>query len=134
VPFSKHTRPLILYILLGIVSDIQLSQGLSPARFVKAVRAVIDFVFLSQLPAQTSDSLRALKQALQLFHDNKSIFIDLGIRENFNIPKLHSCRHYIPSIKLFGSTDNYNTQHTEYEGRTPTNDGLVRTPGEDSSP
>ena len=47
------------------------------------------------------------------FHDNKSIFVDLGIRENFNIPKLHSCCHYASSIKLFGTTDNYSTQFTE---------------------
>jgi hypothetical protein len=100
-------------ILLGIISDIHLCQGLDPARLLRAIRAIVDFVFLSQLPVHTSDSLRALKQALQLFHNNKSIFVDLGIHENFNIPKLHSCRHYVSSIKLFGTTDNYNTQHTE---------------------
>jgi hypothetical protein len=81
------------HILLGIVSEIQLHQGLDPACLLRAVRAIIDFIFLSQLPLQSSDLLHALRQALQLFHDNKSIFLDLGIRENFNIPKFHSCRH-----------------------------------------
>jgi hypothetical protein len=100
-------------VLLGVISDIHLHQGLDPARLLRAVRAIIDFIFISQLPVQSSKSLHALKQALQLFHDNKSIFVDLGIRENFNIPKLHACRHYISSFKLFGTADNYNTQHTE---------------------
>jgi hypothetical protein len=49
----------------------------------------------------------------QCFHDNKSIFVDLGVRDEFNLPKLHSCRHYAPYIKSFGTTDNYNTEYTE---------------------
>jgi hypothetical protein len=54
-----------------------------------------------------------MKTALDTFHDNKQIFIDLDIREQFNLPKLHACTHYITSIKLFGTTDNYDTQYTE---------------------
>ncbi|KAJ7301054.1 hypothetical protein DFH08DRAFT_724710, partial [Mycena albidolilacea] len=50
---------------------------------------------------------------LQRFHDNKSIFIDLGIRENFNIPKFHNISHYPMFIKLVGILDNCNTEHTE---------------------
>jgi len=44
---------------------------------------------------------------------NKTVFIDLGTREGFNIPKLHSMLHYASSITLFGTTDNYNTEQTE---------------------
>ncbi|KAH9017449.1 P-loop containing nucleoside triphosphate hydrolase protein [Lactarius hengduanensis] len=51
--------------------------------------------------------------ALQSFHDNKHIFVSLGIRDNFNIPKLHFAKHYCRSIKLFGTTDNFNTEYTE---------------------
>ena len=35
------------------------------------------------------------------------------MRSNFNLPKLHSLLHYVSSIKLFGTTDNYNTEYTE---------------------
>jgi hypothetical protein len=108
---KEHDK--VMRVLLGIISGIRLQQGLDPTRVLRAVRAIIDFILISQLPVQSSGSLRALKQALQRFHDNKSIFLDLGIRENFNIPKLHSCRHYVSSIKLFGTTDNYSTQYTE---------------------
>lgn len=41
------------------------------------------------------------------------IFVELGVRDDFNLPKLHSCAHYIMYIKLFGTTDNYNTEYTE---------------------
>ncbi|PIL30261.1 hypothetical protein GSI_07439 [Ganoderma sinense ZZ0214-1] len=54
-----------------------------------------------------------LTSSLQRFHANKAIIIDLGIRDHFHFPKLHSLDHYITSIKLFGTTDNYDTQHTE---------------------
>ncbi|KAJ7302587.1 hypothetical protein DFH08DRAFT_918911 [Mycena albidolilacea] len=45
--------------------------------------------------------------------DFKSIFVDLGIRTDFNLPELHRCEHYSPDIKLFGTSDNYNTEYTE---------------------
>ena len=54
-----------------------------------------------------------MQTALDAFHDNKQIFIDLDIQEQFNLPKLNACTHYIASIKLFGTTDNYDTQYTE---------------------
>ena len=48
-----------------------------------------------------------------MFHDNKTVFVELGIRKHFDIPKFHSLTHYASSIKLFGSTDNYNTEQSE---------------------
>ncbi|KAM5544385.1 hypothetical protein V8D89_002045 [Ganoderma adspersum] len=72
-----------------------------------------DFSYLAQYPAHTSDTLQQLHSALQHFHTNKAIFVDLDIREHFHIPKLHSFDHYLNSIKVFGMTDNYDTQHTE---------------------
>ncbi|KAM6489030.1 hypothetical protein JOM56_015520 [Amanita muscaria] len=92
-------------IILGVVSDIRLP--------VRAVRALLDFIFLSQLPAISMQDLKYMESSLKSFHENKAIFVDLGICDNFTIPKLHALEHYITSIQLFGSTDNYNTQHTE---------------------
>ena len=54
-----------------------------------------------------------MQEALDLFHANKDIFIDEGIREHFNISKLHSLIHYIDSIILFGSLDGFNSEHPE---------------------
>ncbi|KAJ7269176.1 hypothetical protein C8J57DRAFT_1066810 [Mycena rebaudengoi] len=99
--------------LLGIIIDIRLPDGLSSKRLVHAVRAVLDFVYLAQYPMHTTETLDLLEGARQRFHDNKSIFVDLGVRENFNLPKLHSWDHYGMYIRLFGTTDNYNTEYTE---------------------
>jgi hypothetical protein len=100
-------------VLLGVIADMQLLNSLDPARLIRAIRGLMDFIYLSQLPIHSTRTLRQLGDALAAFHFNKSIFIDLGIREHFNIPKLHACSHYVSSIKIYGTTDNYNTQATE---------------------
>ena len=33
---------------------------------------------------------------------------------HFNFPKLHSLPHYLESIRLLWTTDNYNTEATEH--------------------
>ncbi|KAJ7330270.1 hypothetical protein DFH08DRAFT_916532 [Mycena albidolilacea] len=99
--------------LLGIIIDVKLPGGLSPVRLVQAVRGILDFVYSAQYPMHTTETLEGLEDARMQFHRNKAIFVDLGIRDNFNLPKLHSCEHYVPNIKLFGTSDNYNTENTE---------------------
>ncbi|KAJ7133963.1 hypothetical protein C8R43DRAFT_1132985 [Mycena crocata] len=99
--------------LLSLIIDVQLPDGQSSAKLVAAVRGLLDFVYLAQYPMHTTQTLDHLENALQRFHDNKSIFVDLGIRDDFNLPKLHFCRHYTMYIKFFGTTDNYNTEYTE---------------------
>jgi hypothetical protein len=100
-------------ILLGLVVDIQLPNNLSNLRLIRAVRALLDFLYLAQYPVHTDETLELLEDSLIQFHENKDIFIDLGLRDSFNIPKLHFAEHYIMLIKLFGTTDNVNTQYTE---------------------
>ncbi|KIL54913.1 hypothetical protein M378DRAFT_91716, partial [Amanita muscaria Koide BX008] len=100
-------------IILGIISDIHLPNGFNSARLLRFVRAFLDFLFLAQLPVHSTTTLRLLAEALDRFHENKSILLHLEIRENFEIPKVHACAHYTSSIKLYGTTDNYNTQNTE---------------------
>ncbi|KAG2124671.1 hypothetical protein DEU56DRAFT_963354 [Suillus clintonianus] len=99
--------------LLGIIIDIRLPNNLNAGRLLRAVRGLLDFLYLAQYPCHSSETLELLHAALDTFHDNKGIFVDLGIRNNFNLPKLHAARHYPLMIMLFGTTDNYNTEYTE---------------------
>jgi len=62
----------------------------------------------------TDETLEVLEDALNQFHQNKYIFIDLGIHDNFNIPKLHFAMHYARLIKLYGMMDNFNTEYMEW--------------------
>ncbi|TEB31128.1 hypothetical protein FA13DRAFT_1791834 [Coprinellus micaceus] len=100
-------------ILLGLILEIRLPDGISNLPLLRAVRAILDFVFLAQYPVHTSHTLRLLEDALERFHSNKHVFVNLGIRDHFNIPKLHFASHYVRLIKLFGTTDNFNTEYTE---------------------
>ncbi|KAH9021194.1 hypothetical protein EDB85DRAFT_1872004, partial [Lactarius pseudohatsudake] len=105
-------------ILLGLIIELPLPSGGSPARVIRTVRALLDFLYLAQLPSHTTETLLRLEESLARFHNNKDVFVDLGVREHFKIPKLHSLLHYKSSITLFGSTaglttDNYNTEQTE---------------------
>ncbi len=103
----------ICRILLGLIIDMRLPNGLSSGPLVRAVRALMDFVYLAQYPIHSNESLSAMEDALQRFHDNKDTFIVLGICTDFNLPKLHFLRHYLLFIYRFGTTDNFNTEYTE---------------------
>lgn len=100
-------------ILLGLVMDLPVPDGHVSPRIIAVVRALLDFLYLAQFPTHSSSSIARLEDSISRFHNNKDIFIDLGIREHFNLPKIHSLIHYGPSIRLFGTTDNYNTEQTE---------------------
>ncbi|KAG0691813.1 Zn-finger domain-containing protein [Suillus ampliporus] len=61
--------------------------------------SVLDFIYYAQYHAHTSQTLDALQNTLDEFHTHKHIFTDLGVHDDFNIPKLHSMMHYVDSIK-----------------------------------
>ncbi|KAG2365216.1 hypothetical protein BDR07DRAFT_1470512 [Suillus spraguei] len=113
---GKHNQ--ICCFLLGIIIDTSLPHNMSSARLLHAVCGLLDFLYLAQYPSHTSETLVLLNEALDLFHDNKDIFIDLGIRNLFNLPKLHFTAHYAHMIRMFSTTDNYNTEYTEYAYRS----------------
>lgn len=100
-------------ILLGLVIDAPLQGGFSNVRLIRAVRSLLDFLYLAQYPIHTDETLVLLEDALEHFHNNKEIFIDLGIRDAFHIPKLHFATHYVDHVKLYGTLDNFNTEYTE---------------------
>ena len=100
-------------ILLGLVIDMRTPRGTSAVQVVRAVRGILDFLYIAQFPSQSEETLNLLVSSLSAFHENKEVFEELGIRDGFNIPKLHSMQHYAESIRNYGATDNYNTEYTE---------------------
>ncbi|KAI0629507.1 hypothetical protein C8Q77DRAFT_1065092 [Trametes polyzona] len=100
--------------LLGVVIDMDLPGGREATNeLVRACRALLDFMYMAQYPIHSSQTLSALAEALASFHENRQIFVTLGVRTGFNIPKFHSLVHYVNCIKLFGTTDNYSTETSE---------------------
>ena len=101
--------------LLGLVVDAPLPNGLSNARLLRCVRAIMDFSLLLPIPDsyRYNPGVNAGRPSID-FHTNKDIFIDLGVRDHFQHPKVHFFEPaYIDLITLFGTTDNFNTQYTE---------------------
>jgi len=77
------------------------------------VRALTDFIYYAQFQLHTSETLDAMQFCLDTFHLHKGVFIELGLREDFNIPKFHAMQHYINAIRTLGSADGYNTEFSE---------------------
>lgn len=79
------------------------AKGTNNGRVIVAAQSLLNFIYLAQLPCHTSDTLAQMRDALEEFHCNKPIFIENGIRSDFNIPKLHSLIHYVNSITGYGA-------------------------------
>lgn len=94
-------------IFLGVIA------GAAEERVIRAVRAVVDFISYARFEAHTETSLKKMDNAWSAIHETKKIFIELHIRENFNIPKFHSLSHYVSSIRSHGTLDGYNTESPE---------------------
>ena len=79
-------------------------------RGIRAFKALLDFIYLAQYPSHDDIILGYMEEALDQWKECSNWFIKNGIREHFNIPKLHSLFHYIHCIWDFGATDNYKTE------------------------
>ncbi|KAJ7757871.1 hypothetical protein B0H14DRAFT_3598556 [Mycena olivaceomarginata] len=101
---SGKERKAMARILLGCL------VGKIPAKGIRACRAILDFIYLSQYTTHDDGTLDTLRNALKAWHQNRDFFISATVRKDFNIPKFHSLLHYVESIEYFGTTDNYNTE------------------------
>lgn len=106
----------ICRILLGIVVEMRIQPGESVSasnKVTRAVRGLLDFVYLARYPIHTSQTLDNLDQALAEFRKNVQVFVGLGVRSHFNIPKFHVIGHYRHFAEQLGTADNSNMEYTE---------------------
>ncbi|KAF8951861.1 hypothetical protein BDZ97DRAFT_2004777 [Flammula alnicola] len=94
-------------VFLGVLA------GATDTRVLQAVRGVLDFTYYAHFETHCDETLAQLDEAWRRFHENKEIFEELGIREHFNISKLHNIKHYLDSIRSLGTADGFNTEGTE---------------------
>ena len=104
---GRENRDLERNILTAIVGN----ESATP-RIIKALRAMLDFIFKAQFPMHSDTTLESMKVNLQAFWDNVDAFHNNGARiiEHFNIPKFHILHHYIQNIRNLGTADNYSTE------------------------
>ena len=102
-PERKQMAKILLGCLIGSI----------PKEGILAITAILDFIYIAQYSAHDDTTLGYLQDALDDFQRNRGYFIVVKIRKDFNIPKFHSLLHYVESIKMFGTTNNYNTEMFE---------------------
>ena len=94
-------------IFLGVIA------GAVDEQVIQVARAVVDFISYARFEAHTESSLEKMDRAWSAIHENKKIFVELGIHERFNIPKFHSLIHYVSAIRSHGALDGYNSESPE---------------------
>ncbi|KAF9039653.1 hypothetical protein BDZ89DRAFT_1035280 [Hymenopellis radicata] len=70
---------------------------------VQAFVAFMDFCYLVRRTDFTEDTLAEIDAAVEHFHDYREIFIETGVRDNFNLPHQHAISHYWQNIVDFGA-------------------------------
>lgn len=66
---AKEIEKVLLVLLVGCVDS----------SVIRAVRPLLDFVYLAQYPTHSDTTLARMQDALNRFHANKHIFVELGI-------------------------------------------------------
>ncbi|KAH9830310.1 uncharacterized protein C8Q71DRAFT_817709 [Rhodofomes roseus] len=84
-----------------------------PRRVVAAIRSLMDFIYLAHYPIHSTSSLGNMRRALEDLHRHKQVFVELGLRMDFNIPKVHWLEHYVVSIIRVGSCAGFSTDISE---------------------
>jgi hypothetical protein len=105
-----------------------------PNDAIRAVRGLLDFIYLARYPSHDDTTLGYMKDALDVWRKNREVFVRLGIHKDFIIPKFHSLLHYIDTIRLFGTTDNYNSELFERLHIDFAKDGWRHSNGRDAFP
>lgn len=84
-----------------------------PAEMLRALRAFLDFCYIARRNVHDTISLAALQDALDRFHQHRAIFVQCGVRMNFNLPRQHSLKHYLSLIRAFGAPNGICSSITE---------------------
>jgi hypothetical protein len=80
---------------------------------VHAISAFMEFCYLVRRSQIDEDTLVAINMAVRRFHQERSIFIEVGIRKDFSLPRQHSLVHYQHLIQLFGAPNGVCSSITE---------------------
>jgi hypothetical protein len=80
---------------------------------VHTISAFLEFCYLvrrSQIDSVTLDQIEA---AVARFHQDREIFIQTGVRNDFSLPRQHSLSHYRYHIQQFGAPNGLCSSITE---------------------
>ncbi|KAF7982136.1 hypothetical protein HWV62_29873 [Athelia sp. TMB] len=84
-----------------------------PPDMIRAIRAFLEFCYIVRKNVIDIADLEQLQEALDRFHKYRKIFIDVGVREDFNLPRQHSMVHFPRLIRAFGAPNGLCSSITE---------------------
>ncbi|KAJ7016290.1 hypothetical protein C8F04DRAFT_1215764 [Mycena alexandri] len=87
--------------------------GYLPSDMMKALSAFMEFCYFVRRNAISAPDLIRIQNALDRFHQYRQVFIDCGVRTDISLPRQHSLKHYIRSIRLFASPNGLCSSITE---------------------
>ncbi|RXW13185.1 hypothetical protein EST38_g12668 [Candolleomyces aberdarensis] len=88
--------------------------GHVPDKMVETVRIFLEFAYLVRRSVITEDDLHRLDTLIDLFHQSREIFREVGVREDgFSLPRQHSMVHYRHLIQEFGAPNGLCSSITE---------------------
>jgi hypothetical protein len=98
-----------------IISQVYLPaiSGLVLDRMVRCFAALLEFCYLVRCNTITETTLESMSNALDRFHTERAVFMDEGVRFDFNLPRQHSLVHYLRNIQLFGAPNGLCSSITE---------------------
>lgn len=92
-----------------------------PAKFLVAIRALLDFRYLSQSRVVSEETCSSIEYALQEFHSHKQAILDAGARrgqkstiDNWYIPKLEFFQSVVTNIRENGVAIQWSADTTEH--------------------
>ena len=87
--------------------------GHVPPLMVQALSAFMDFCYLVRRNVLDESTLDAIDLAVARFHVYRIVFEDVGIRNNFSLPRQHSVKHFRLLIQMFGAPNGLCSSITE---------------------
>lgn len=87
--------------------------GLVPEQMVRAISAFLEFCYLVRQSQIDEDILIKIDAAIERYHIEREIFVECGIRGNFNLPRQHALLHYRVLIQMFGAPNGLCSSITE---------------------
>ncbi|KAG1722536.1 uncharacterized protein EDB91DRAFT_1240205 [Suillus paluster] len=108
--------------------------GAAPPRFIRAIRAFVDFIYLAQNLVHSPESLQLMVKALSDFHEFKGAIIEAearrgrkGVKEDFFIPELELLQSFSGTVKKLGTLMQFSADMTERMLITHCKDLFVQT-------
>ena len=78
-------------------------KGYIPNDMIHALCTFLNFCYLAHCDIFNTQSLIAMQDTLNCFHQYQEIFLSSGVCWSFNLPWQHSLKHFIQMIQVFGT-------------------------------